>query len=164
MKIVSFEKSVGAVVFRKENNDILYLLLKSRAGHWTFPKGHTEKGESDEETFRREIKEETCITKLEVIPGFLNRTKYFYVAKGEERQERKGCGRSCRIFKRVYYYLAETEVDKITLCNENVDYAWLTYEEALERVSYSNCKNILIKAHNFLDNVARTKNSGRIDL
>jgi len=150
MKLLAFEKSVGAVVFRREKDDIFYLLLKSRAGHWTFPKGHTEKGESDEETFRREIMEETGITKLDVIPGFSNRTKYFYVAKGEERRERKGCGRSCRIFKRVYYYLAETEVDKIILCNENVDYAWLTHEEALERVSYSNCKNILIKAHNFL--------------
>ena len=48
------EKSAGAVIFRKQNDAILYLLLHYEAGHWDLAKGHIEKGESLEETARRE--------------------------------------------------------------------------------------------------------------
>ena len=138
------------MVFKQGKEGREYLLLKSRQGHWTFPKGHIEKGETREETCRREIKEETGITDLGIIPGFLHQTKYFYIARDEERQERKKCGRGCWIFKFVYYYLAETKTDNVTLCHENLDYIWLAYEKALKQVSYDNCKNILKKAHDFL--------------
>lgn len=39
------EKSAGAVIFRKEEGKIYYLLLHYQARHWDFPKGHLEKGE-----------------------------------------------------------------------------------------------------------------------
>ena len=52
------EKSCGAVIFRV-GNATKYLLLHYEAGHWDFVKGHSEKGESEEETVRREILEET---------------------------------------------------------------------------------------------------------
>ena len=43
------EKSCGAVVFREENGVRLYLLLHYAEGHWDLPKGHVEKGESEEQ-------------------------------------------------------------------------------------------------------------------
>ena len=54
------EKSAGAIVFRKEKEPV-YLLLHYEAKHWDFPKGHVEKNETDEQTVRREIQEETGI-------------------------------------------------------------------------------------------------------
>lgn len=39
------EHSAGAVIFRREGNKILFLLLKSAMGHWEFPKGLVEKNE-----------------------------------------------------------------------------------------------------------------------
>lgn len=39
------EKSAGAVIFRRKNNKIYYLLLRHRLGHWSFPRGHIKKGE-----------------------------------------------------------------------------------------------------------------------
>ena len=54
------EKSCGAIVYRKYHGNTEILLIKHiNSGHWSFPKGHVEAGESEAETARREIKEET---------------------------------------------------------------------------------------------------------
>lgn len=45
----------------------LALVRTSGGSGWTFPKGHVEEGESDEEAARREIMEETGISDLELI-------------------------------------------------------------------------------------------------
>lgn len=51
--------SCGAVVLRKVDGLWETLLVKSHGGHWSFPKGHQEEGETEEETACREILEET---------------------------------------------------------------------------------------------------------
>lgn len=59
------EKSCGIVVFDEDK----VLLVFHNLGHYGFPKGHVEKGETEEETAIREVKEETnCDAKI--IPGF----------------------------------------------------------------------------------------------
>ena len=52
------EKSCGAVIIN-DNKEVL--LLKQTKGHYGFPKGHVEPGETEVETAIREIKEETNI-------------------------------------------------------------------------------------------------------
>ncbi|XMB71490.1 NUDIX domain-containing protein [Mycoplasmatota bacterium WC30] len=52
------EKSCGCIVFNEENQ---VLLVKMKLGHWSFPKGHVEAEETEEETALREVKEETNI-------------------------------------------------------------------------------------------------------
>ena len=57
-----YEHSCGAIVFRKINGEYRYLIIKNhRSVHWSFPKGHVERGESDEVTARREVLEEAGI-------------------------------------------------------------------------------------------------------
>jgi len=150
-----FEKSVGAVVFRREKGKIKYLLLQHPRsgiyrGHWDFPKGHIEKGESWEDTLRREVKEETGITKLQIIPGFSAWIKYFYRAKEREKKEREEAGKGMNIFKIVTYYLAETKSKKVKLSFEHINYEWLGYREALERITYKGAKKVLEKANRYL--------------
>ena len=56
------EKSCGAIVYRKSHGNIEILLIKHvNSGHWSFPKGHVEGSETEIETAKREIKEETAI-------------------------------------------------------------------------------------------------------
>ena len=56
------EKSCGAIVYRKYHGNTEILLIKHiNSGHWSFPKGHVEEGETEEETAKREIMEETGI-------------------------------------------------------------------------------------------------------
>lgn len=56
------EKSCGAIVYRRFHGNIEILLIKHiNSGHWSFPKGHVENGETEMETAKREIMEETSI-------------------------------------------------------------------------------------------------------
>lgn len=54
------EKSCGAVIFRKHHGNTELLLIKhTNGGHWSFPKGHVEPGETEAQTALREVREET---------------------------------------------------------------------------------------------------------
>ncbi len=167
-----FERSVGAVVFRrprtilqrikegkkvqgKEKNKILYLLIQhpksdGYQGHWDFPKGHIEKGETKEEALRREVKEETGIEKIKIIPGFSEWYQYFYRAKSKERKERKLLKRGINIFKIVTIYLIETKERKVKLSFEHIDYKWLEYEKARDLITYEKARKVLEKANQYL--------------
>lgn len=142
-------RSAGAVIFRETKNGVEYLILHyppmpagrtvtSADGHWDFPKGEIEKGEKTEEAVRREVVEETGITDIKIIPGFKETIRYF-VKYGEERQ-----------LKFVAFFLAETAQRKVKISWEHLGHTWLPYEEAYKRVTYTNAKNVLKKAHNFL--------------
>ena len=132
------EKSAGAVIFRKENDKIHYLLLHYQSGHWDFPKGNIEKEEKPEETVKREIKEETGIGEIGLIPGFKETIKYFYKLKGKN------------IFKIVVFYLAQTQTKKVKISWEHIGYKWLPYQEAIAQLTFKNAKEILKKTNDFL--------------
>lgn len=132
------EKSAGAVIFRKDNGKIYYLVLHYEMGHWGFPKGHIGKGEELEDTARREIREETGIKDLEFTSGFKEWIKYFFKLKKKN------------IFKIVTYFLAETKTKRIKLSFEHIGYKWLPYEETLKQLTFDNTKAILKKANRFL--------------
>ena len=136
------EISAGAVVFR-QNKEVKYLLLNYEAGHWDFPKGHIEKGEEEKETVKREVEEETGISKISFIEGFKEKIKYFYRREGQT------------IYKEVVFYLVETKESKIKISFEHIGYEWLAYEDALKQLTFKNAKEILKKAHSFLNSSLR---------
>ncbi len=141
------EKSAGAVIFRKEKDTIKYLLLHYEDGHWGFPKGNIEKGESPEEAAKREIGEETGIKEVEFITGFKKWIKYFY-----KRTPPKFGGKEVgeTVFKIVTLFLAETKQKEVKISWEHKGYKWLPYKEALKQLTYKNAKDILKKANQFL--------------
>jgi len=149
--MISFEKSVGAVVFRQQGNTIMYLLLHYRSGHWDFPKGHMESGETEQETLMREVSEEAGLTDLEILPDFKAQVRYFYRAGAEEKKERKETGKFANVAKKVAYYLAETKTKNITISFEHIGFEWLGYADALSRITYGNSKNVLKKANSHLE-------------
>ena len=131
------ERSAGAVVFRKEG-EILYLVLEYGHGHWGFPKGKIETGEDMEETVKREIQEETGISRIRFVPNFKEKISYFYKKEGKT------------IYKEVVFFLVEGLQKKVTLSFEHSDYAWLKFEDAQEKVNFKNDKIVLEKAHKML--------------
>ena len=132
------EKSAGAIVFRKEKEVLYYLLLHSELGHWGFPKGNIEKGESLTGTIKREVKEETGIKDIEFISNFKETIKYFYKREGKN------------IFKTVVFFLTETKTKDIKISWEHVGFEWLSYNKAFKKITFKNSKQILKKANDYL--------------
>lgn len=142
---VEWEVSVGASVFRVDGGRRIYLVLRYPSGHFDFPKGHMEEGETEEETLRRETEEETGIRDLRVLPERTS-IRYFYVAKGSERERRIRERRGCWIFKVVHFFPAETSESEVHISHEHTGFEWLPYEEALERLTFGNAKDVLRRA------------------
>ena len=70
------EKSCGGLIYREHNGETDILLLKHRCGgHWSFPKGHMEAGETEMETALLEIREETGL-RVFLREGFREAVEY----------------------------------------------------------------------------------------
>jgi bis(5'-nucleosidyl)-tetraphosphatase len=131
------ERSAGAVVFRRTPGGAKYLLLRYPAGHWDLPKGNIEKGEEPIQTMVREVKEETGIVDLRVIPGYERKIEYFYRRDGK------------KVHKTVVFFLAETMVEKVTISFEHQDYGWFDYSEAIKTVTYPNARRLIREGEAF---------------
>lgn len=134
------EKSTGFLIFRKKEQKE-FLLLHYPAGHWDYPKGHVEEGETEIETALRELEEETGISEkdIEIIEGFRETIDYFYHKRYDMSH------------KQVVYFLGKSKTSDVQISREHQDYTWLEYENAMDRLTFKNAKNLLGKAKNFLD-------------
>lgn len=137
------ERSAGAILFNDLGSERKFLLLKYPAGHWDFPKGNVEKGESEGQTVLREVNEETGLDDVKLIDGFRRKIEYFY------RREKKS------VHKEVIFLLAETKKDEVKLSFEHQAYGWFTFQKALENVTYNNSRRILLQAHKYLEETMR---------
>jgi bis(5'-nucleosidyl)-tetraphosphatase len=146
---VEWEVSIGAAVFRNENGRRLYLILTYPSGHFDFPKGHMEAGETEEETLRRETEEETGIRELRVFPVRTS-IRYFYVAKGGERTRRIREERGIYIFKAVHFFPAETNEWDVMISHEHTGYEWLPYDEAYTKLTFDNAKRVLARSEEYV--------------
>ena len=121
------EKSCGCIVIN-ENNEVL--LIHHNAGHWDFPKGHVEEGETEVQTAIREVKEETNID-VEV------NEKYRYVTEYSPKEN---------VMKKVIFFLAKNiSNNKEAQLEEVSEVKWFNIEEAIEKITYNTSKEILIK-------------------
>jgi len=134
-------KSCGAVVFKK-NAQVEYLLLHYGGGHWDFVKGEVEEGESEQDTARRELEEETGLTDAQFFDDFREEISYFFRSADQT------------IYKQVIYFLVQTKSSTVKLSYEHAEYTWLGYDEALEKLTFKNARDVLRKAHEFLQKTA----------
>lgn len=137
------ERSAGAIIFRETPEGRRYLLLHyigrdGKDGHWDFSKGHIERGEKTEDAVRRETAEETGIRDIIFIPGFKETIRYFVNYDGERR------------LKFVAFFLARAIEERVVISFEHQGSVWLPYEQAYDKITYKNSKEILKHAHDFL--------------
>ena len=132
------ETSAGAVLLCDTSGKNEFLLLNYPQGHWDFVKGKMEVNETPQETARREMREETGISNFQLIDGFEEYVRYNFRFKNEV------------VHKKVIFFLAKTNIKKISLSHEHNDYLWLGYNDALKKSTFKNAKNILTKANKFL--------------
>ncbi len=132
------ETSSGVVLFRKENDKILFLLLHYPSGHWDFVKGKMEKGETPNQTAIRETQEETGITDVKFLENFEEWIQYNFQFEGE------------LVHKKVVFFLGETKTKDIKISNEHLNYIWMDYNTAMERTTFDNAKTVLSKSYKLL--------------
>ncbi|MFA6322455.1 MAG: NUDIX domain-containing protein [Candidatus Buchananbacteria bacterium] len=116
----------GGIVIKQENGN-KYVLMVYRTKHddWSFPKGHTEHGESIQQTVIREVKEE-CGIETEIIKELMP-NKYFNPKSNEEII--------------CYMYLLKPETFEIKPENEGDKVEWILLDEVINKISHSNLKN-----------------------
>jgi len=134
---MNLEKSCGAVVFTRRNGQILYLIVEEQSGFHSFPKGHMEDGETEIDTARREIFEETGL-QPEFLEDFCLQDEYHMAEKPGTR-------------KRVIYFLAEFGTENLVPQESEIrKILLLPYEESLNIFEHENNRRVLMAAHEFL--------------
>ena len=117
------EKSCGCIIIEKDK----VLLIQQTKGHWGFPKGHMEDGETEVETSIREVKEET---NLDVEINENKRYTMEYVTE-------KGT------YKQVVLFIAKkTSENEKYQESEIKSMKWMTFEDAIKTITYENTKEL----------------------
>lgn len=96
------EVSSGGIVYKVTDRGVFVAFVRDSVGKMTFPKGHVERGESIEATARREVLEETGLSKLRLVRKLGKITITF-----EDRYVRKGD----TIVKDIHYFLFEAKTN-----------------------------------------------------
>jgi 8-oxo-dGTP pyrophosphatase MutT (NUDIX family) len=137
------EVSAGGVVYRRNDDGTLEILLASRRTRrgdlaWGLAKGGIEDGETNEDAAIREVREETGI--VAEIEGSLGETKYFYVWE------------DVRIRKTVHFFLMRAVGgDPDDRDDEMEEIRWFPMERALKRAGYRGEREVLGRAAELLE-------------
>ena len=114
-------------------------------GHWAFPKGHANVGETELETARRELREETGIRDVDIKPGQIFEERYTKPRWHEPKTI---------IVKSVRYFIGEVKNPNLILqASEVQDAKWVAYAEARHLISF-------VAGRTLLDDAARVLGIG----
>jgi 8-oxo-dGTP pyrophosphatase MutT (NUDIX family) len=149
------EHSFGVIPIQQKNNDTLFLLIKHRGGHWAFPKGHANVGETEVETALRELHEETGISEVTLDTSHVFEERYY---KPRWREPKR------IVVKAVRYFLGEVTNPRIRLQTSEVEaYRWVNYADARRLITYDASRGVLDEAARHLgiiDNQRSNQRSG----
>ena len=126
----------------RKGEQTLFLLIQHNAGHWAFPKGHAERGESDIEAARRELSEETGIASATLDESRIFEERYTKTWRGDARK---------LVRKTVRYYVGEVDNPRVKVQEEEIqNYKWATVDEARKLITYSESRRLLEEAAKYL--------------
>lgn len=133
--------SCGVIPVRVVEGQRRYLLVQHKAGHWSFPKGHPESGESPIEAALRELMEETGLVSVKLVetPAF------------EEAYEfTKRSGK--RVIKHVTYYIGRVGTDAVAIQPEEIaDFFWGAAGAVHGKLTFDEGRALLAEVESFLD-------------
>jgi ADP-ribose pyrophosphatase YjhB (NUDIX family) len=127
----------GAIVVRRVDTQarILLVTAKRNPGQWILPKGHVEHGESAEDAALREALEEGGVSGT--LVGDAGSVSF------------RSLGRQYH----VRYFVVATRDEGDPESGRKL--AWLSYEDALERIAYDNTRRVLREAEALIEAAAR---------
>ena len=132
------EKSCGAVIYRIKDNNIYYLLSKMGLGHISLSKGHVEGNETEVETAKREIFEETSLSPI-IDNNFrkvINYSPFIGVSKD------------------VVFFVAKCEEETIPIDKHDKEvtgFLWLEKDKAIATLTHESDKKVLLEASKYIE-------------
>jgi len=115
--------SAGAILFRDTRGEREYLLLKSRPGTGSSPRGGIEGTRSSSRRRSGEVSEEAGIEDFRLIDGFRKEYDYVFEANGNT------------IHKTVHLFIARSFEASAEISNEHRDLQWRDYDQALNTIT-----------------------------
>lgn len=136
IQIMQYEKSCGVIIYRDSNDTIEFLVVRSKKnGHWGFPKGHVEEGETEHETAKREVLEETGLE----------------ISVNNEFRESICYSPAKHVSKEVVFFISKYSHGNVLVQKEEIlDYKWLSYNIALEVLDFESYREVLAKVKAFI--------------
>jgi len=133
--------SCGVIPVRIYDGKRYYLLVQHVAGHWGFPKGHPDNGESTAETALRELAEETGLTDCGLIEAPQFREQYVFT---------KRSGR--KVVKDVTYFIGLVSDQEVRPAPGEVSaLAWGSAQDTRRRLTFDEGRILLDEVESHLN-------------
>jgi len=133
--VEKISKSAGGVVLNSRNE---VLVVSQNGDSWSLPKGHIDEGETALVAAKREILEETGISKLEFI-GELGTYKRYRIGingQGEDSSE----------LKQITVFLFKTKQQNLKpLDKDNPEALWIDKEKVAEFLTHPKDKEFFLR-------------------
>lgn len=123
--MVKEQRSAGILTHYDTKQQREWLLLHYPQGHWGFPKGHLESGESDREAAIRELIEETGLSDPSLDERFRQSLSYTFKPEDEP------------IDKTVVFFGGRVHSQQVELSHEHQDYQWLDDKDCRKQITYT---------------------------
>ena len=130
---MTYEISCGIIIFNIIDKERKYLLVRHQnGGHYGFPKGHMEAFETRKQTAIREVKEETNLDAV-IIKNYYQKVTF---------------DPKPNVSKNVIYFLGKAYDGTLLKQDSEInDLRYVSYEEAVQLLTYDNDKILIKKAH-----------------
>jgi len=130
---------VGAVILNKEKNKVL-LELQSRGNYWVFPKGGIDPGETELQTLKREVREETGIKVFLLDSKFKDEISYKFNTEHGWMEAA------------VYYFIIYTDQKGyISRPKEVLELKWCKFDEAQKILKFKNQQKLLNRVIKYIN-------------
>lgn len=141
MPQIKKDKSVGVILFYRFPRSLKFLILKHKKGHWSFAKGHRNKGETLIQTAKRELKEEAGISGVRFLSKkVLIRETYFFKNKNKEK-----------VKKSVEYFIACSDKKNVKVDKKEItNYKWCSVKVSQKVITFRQSRNTLKKANSIV--------------
>ncbi len=128
-------RSFGVVPVRRWKQSWEFFVVQHKTGHWAFPKGHQESGETGEQTARRELQEETGISAVELLSKPEFSEDYTWTRDGVENH------------KLAIYFLGLVEDHTIVIQTQELsDGRWIPADETEQVLTFPESRAIFRRA------------------
>lgn len=139
-------ESAGGVVLNSRGE---VLIVSQHGTSWSLPKGRIEAGEDHLAAARREIQEESGITRLQLVEELGSYTRYKLSATGDDDFSE---------FKTIHMFLFTTDEEELQpLDPENPEARWVEKSEVVKLLTHPKDREFYLQK--FLERRDKTQNS-----